>query len=277
MAMDSGVQKKWIIESTRDEYMAMLVDAILPVVNETIQKLYVREEGSERTKKFQHRLRTVRYWNTLRVQEEVNKISARCGHIRQLLTAVMFAFVRLMTCLHHDAPAINLQVPTLEKFVHTVYDSVAEHFYEHLDHWKDATERRHQITRLIIRSVKKFLPMDEILQAFLGAHDDKKQSEPPSDGEGDDWRENAEMATLDEQPVPVQPMCVQPMSEQPMPVQPMSPVPVPVPMSQPQLMSPAQPQLMSPAQPQLMSPAQPEIEAVQNPPDDFFSDADDEL
>ena len=257
MGMDFGVDKKWIIESTRDEYTAMLVDALLPVVNETLQKLYLREDGSERTKKFQHRLRTVRYWNTLRVQEEVNKIIARCGHIRQLLTAVMFAFVRLMTCLHHDAPAINLQVPTLEKFVHTVYDSVAEYFYEHVDHWRDPTERRHQITRLIIRSVKKFLPMDEILQAFLGADNGKKE-QSESDGE-DDWREEEPPMSPVLQPVvqPVSPV-VQPVSPALQPnVQPVSPVVAPT--------------VEAPAE------VQPVAEPVPNPPDDFFSDADDEL
>lgn len=272
------MDRKWITEATRDEYTAMLVDIMAPTVNETFQKLYRREDGSDRYKNFQHRLRSVRYWNTLRVQEEVNKITGKCSHVRQLLTAVMYAFVRVMTTLYNDAPSINLQVPTLEKFVHTVYDSAAEYFYEHLDHWKDVNERRHQITRLIVRSVKKFLPMEDILKAFLGADDNDENEKHSESDNGDEWRQTERML---EQPVAeIQPVIpLQPLSPVPASPVPASPVPAVAPMEQPVPLQPVQVVEPVPVQEPVhpVSPVSQAAPPAADPPDDFFSDADDEL
>lgn len=266
-----AIKRSSEIEATRDEYLTILVDAIANPVLDTLQKLLIVSDGGEKWIKFQRRLQACHHWNTLKIREEVEKITLRCPHIRKLITAVMYSFVRLMTSMHNSTPPINLEVPTTEKFVHTVFDNTAEYFYGNLSAWKDVDQRRMIVTRIIIRTVKKFLPMEDILQAYLGSG--KEEGEEEESVLEEPLVSEFPMMT----PAPSLPAASMPYStEEAVAAVPVNPI------------LPANPVL--PANPavevnpvpapvtEIAPPTSPDPKPMTAPaPEDFFSDADDEL
>lgn len=190
---------------TKKEYTIHLVNSLAPLIYEGISSIYedAKNNGNngEELKLFQSLLRKIPSWNNHLIEQETNriiKLSQKGDIIEDLIKAVIKSNIMILTNTPPEKKD-NIRIKhdiTSEKFIHNSYIEVARNifqnpylFYHNFESYqlkKNQRESLEVIKKSIEQSIRKLLPMNVILQNYLGSTfneqtDDFQNTIPDSD------------------------------------------------------------------------------------------------
>ena len=194
----------YLIE-TKKEYTIHLINELTPLIYEGIASIYEEAKNNsndnEELKLFQSLLRKIPTWNEYLIEQETSRIiknSSKSDIIEDLINAVIKSNIMILTNTPPEKKD-NLQIKhdiSTSKFIHNSYIEVARNifqnpylFYHKLNSFelkKNQRESYDVIKKSIEQSIRKLLPMNVILQNYLGKtfeqnKDDFENSIPLSD------------------------------------------------------------------------------------------------
>ena len=185
----------YLIE-TKKEYTIHLINELTPLMYEGIQSIYEEAKNNsndnEELKLFQSLLRKIPSWNEHLIEQETNRIikhSSKSDIIDDLINAVVKSNIMILTNTPPEKKD-NLQIKhdiSSTKFIHNSYIEVARNifqnpylFYHKLNSFelkKNQRESYDVIKKSIEQAIRKLLPMNVILQNYLGKTFDQNKTD----------------------------------------------------------------------------------------------------
>ena len=174
-----------ILVDAKNEYTKQLTNILVPYVYEGVESIYqdaLNMEDKNVLKQFQYLLQKVPKWNQEMIDTETKRIidASKCTYLGDLLTAVFVANAKILTAVAsiHKGKKIQLRVPQISEFIHKCYIESAREFYKNpylfdkscrsIEKHRNLRESLSNINNAIVEAVRKLLPMQEILQQYLG-------------------------------------------------------------------------------------------------------------
>jgi hypothetical protein len=176
-----------LVEAKR-EYTDQLCEYILPVVIQTLAKIYQDAEQMDprdTTKQFQTLLQEVKHWNQTMVKQHTDMAMKTCPCFSELLAAVMVANVKILSSVRlvTEQKKISIRMPTNEIFVHSCYINCARNVYYDPAIFKTVSsdQEKEYILKARLKpcieiTIKELVPIQQILTTYIGS-----QSEPTMD------------------------------------------------------------------------------------------------
>ena len=174
---------------SKNEWASRLVNIFTPLVSEGFSsileesyKLCVENDEEEKyLMTFQNMISNIPSWSEATVDEEKERIiaSSGCAYITDLITCVHVIQLKILTCVRvgHKQKPIEIDIPSLNKFIHRVYINVARRLYSNvylfeknilpLQIQKHNRELEIIIKECILNTVRDSIPVEEILRAYL--------------------------------------------------------------------------------------------------------------
>lgn len=164
---------------------------VLPVVA-FFDSMYAQSQKKDgKLTTFQKELREVPNWPLLRVQSVLSNIQLSCDFLPQLISAMFLGHIKVLASIKiSKAPNVKVKVPKQEKFVHALFIESARKFYEnpHVFRKGDHAAKTTMVMEAIDATIRKFLPLRDILSAYLVKGG--KKSATPSDANGQEEDED---------------------------------------------------------------------------------------
>jgi hypothetical protein len=179
---------------SKNEWCARLVNTLTPSVIEGLRSIFEEawnlcQENDEEDKylmTFQTFLSRVPKWNPSIIEAERKRISetSGCGYLEELITCVHVIQLKALTCVRvgQKQKKVDLDVPSADAFVHTVYTNIARKLYTNIylfeKHISPLQIQKHNreleiITKeCILNSVRDSMPVEAILRAYLDETDE---------------------------------------------------------------------------------------------------------
>lgn len=177
------------LQESRNEWCARLINILTPLVIEGFRSIFdeswkLCEENDELEKylmTFQNFLARVPKWNPNIVTEETNRIveKSNCGYLTDLISCVHIIQLKSLTCMRvgNQQKKIDINVPSLENFIHKVYINTARKMYTNIYLFeKNITplqiQKHNRELELIVReqilnSIRDNIPVEDILKVYL--------------------------------------------------------------------------------------------------------------
>jgi hypothetical protein len=172
---------------TKKEYTIHLTNALAPLMYEGISSIYedakTNASDGEELRLFQNLLRKIPSWNEYLIEQETNrivKVSPKGEIVEDLIKAVIKSNIMILTNTPPEKKD-NLRIKhdiTSQKFIHNSYMEVARnifqnpylfyHKYNSYELKKNQREATDVIKKSIEHSIRKLLPMNLVLQNYLG-------------------------------------------------------------------------------------------------------------
>lgn len=176
----------FLLEAKR-EYLTRLSDDLCPLILRDMRALYEESKRDQPGKPlycFQSRLKQIPKWNATVVREKTEAIEAKSPYLASLIAAVFVSFIKVMSSVRvsqDERPNIRLKLPTNDVFVHQVYVETARKLYENPELVRQASsfERTAVVQAAIETTVRDQLPLQDILQAYLGKSVDDEGTMAP--------------------------------------------------------------------------------------------------
>jgi len=183
--------KTAVLVDAKNEYTNQLVSIMEPTIMTTFDDMFKAcATEKKRLVCFQEKLQDVPDWNAHHIRDCKDEIVGRCPWFSELLTAVFVSHVKVLTSvrLSGGRPNIKVKVPSCESFIHMVMVETARDFYADPYVFADkkssaSAGKRAVIDNAVSRSVRKMLPVREILQAYVGDSVDNEQMYTERDDE----------------------------------------------------------------------------------------------
>lgn len=205
-----------LIES-KNEWTARLMNIMTPLVisgfnsiwKEAFQIAIKNGEKGKYLMTFQNYLSQIPKWSQTIVQAECDRIVTKsgCSYLNDLLTCVHIIQLKALSCVRvgQSQRKIDIDIPSLETFVHNVYINCARKVYTNvylfetdipsLQIQKNNRELELIIRECIVNTVRDSVPTEKILRAYMdeGEEVDVETKEEVvnvevdgDDGDGDD-------------------------------------------------------------------------------------------
>ena len=177
------------LTESKNEWCARLVNVMTPAVINGLRSIFdeawqlcVQEDEEEQyLKTFQTFLSRVPKWNPEIIETERKRICevSSCGYLEDLITCVHIIQLKALTCIRvgQDQKKIDLQVPSVDNFVHKAYINVARKVYTNvylfekdiapLQIQKHNRELEVIIKECIMNSIRDSMPVEDILKSYL--------------------------------------------------------------------------------------------------------------
>lgn len=179
------------LNDSRNEWCERLVYILVPHINEGIRSIFNESykmciENNEPLKylmTFQNLLSKIPQWNSLIIQEEVQRIinKSGCNYINDLITCVHIIQLKVLTCIRvgNKQKKIDISIPKLDHFIHSVYIHVARKIYANvylfeknpnispLQIQKNNREIDLIIRECILTTIRDSIPTEQIVRAYL--------------------------------------------------------------------------------------------------------------
>lgn len=177
------------LQESRNEWCARLINILTPLVIEGFKSIFdeswnLCEENNELEKylmTFQNFLVRVPKWNPNIVTEETNRIieKSKCGYLTDLISCVHIIQLKSLTCMRvgGQQKKIDINVPSLENFIHKVYINTARKIYTNIYLFEKnisplQTQKHNRELELIIKeqilnSIRDNIPVEDILKVYL--------------------------------------------------------------------------------------------------------------
>lgn len=174
---------------SRNEWAARLVNVLAPLVAEGFTsileesyKLCVDSDEEEKyLMTFQNMISNIPSWSAATVEAEKDRIlaSSGCSYMNDLITCVHVIQLKILSCVRvgHKQKPIEIDIPSLEKFIHRLYTTVARRLYScvylfekdipPLQTQKHNRELETIVKECILNTVRDSIPVEEILKAYL--------------------------------------------------------------------------------------------------------------
>lgn len=179
------------VSAARKEYTHQLKSIMVPIMYERLKQTYLKAKKKDSDKsplvEFQLALREYKEWSSLKVQNELAKMTQRASYFEDLITAIFVTSVRIMSAVQlGGAPKrFSLDPPSPESFVHTAYIRTARALYYKPYLFDDSTgealeETREEVEKLIREgieeSIRSMLPVKSILESYLTTETDATEA-----------------------------------------------------------------------------------------------------
>lgn len=170
------------VSAARKEYTHQLMSIMVPIVYDRVKHTYLKAKRKPSEKsplvEFQLALREYKDWSSLRVQNELTKMTERASYFEDLITAIFVTSVRIMSAVQlGGAPKkFSLDPPSAESFVHAAYIRTARSLYYKPTLFDESEypileNNREEVEKLIRESIdesiRSMLPVKSILESYL--------------------------------------------------------------------------------------------------------------
>lgn len=219
------------LNDSRNEWCERLICILVPHINEGIRSIFNEAmkmcvENNETVKylmTFQNLLSKIPKWNSVIVQDEVNRIIQKsgCNYINDLITCVHIIQLKVLTCIRvgNKQKKIDISIPKLDHFIHSVYIHVARKLYSNiylfesnstvspLQKQKNNREIELMISECILTTIRESIPTEQIVRAYLDEsieHEEEiiieNMEEPALSGGSNNNINNVNNRNFEEQP-----------------------------------------------------------------------------
>jgi len=174
---------------SKNEWCARLVNIFTPAVIVGLKSIFSEawtlckdnDEEDKYLMTFQTFLSRVPKWNSTIIEEERKRISevSGCGYLEELITCVHIIQLKALTCVRvgQKQKKIDIDIPSVDNFVHKVYISVARKLYTNiylfekniapLQIQKHNRELEIIINECVLNTVRDTMPVEMILRAYM--------------------------------------------------------------------------------------------------------------
>ena len=186
-----------VLVDAKTEYTKQLVNilkqnmymGVKNILQEAKNECALNKDQDSTMKYFQDLLSQIPKWN----QDIINKESARiieesgCDWLDDLITAVFVSHTRILTSINFakNKKKINLKIPKIEHFIHQCYVEIARSFWKNpymfddqiykYDYQRNRRDCEVIIEQCITETVRKQLPVKDILKEYLIPEEDKEE------------------------------------------------------------------------------------------------------
>ena len=130
---------------------------------------------------FQNLLADIPKWSQDMIDKEAQRIqsASTCDWLQNLVTACFVSHTKLLSCIKssNNEKNVRIKVPTIQKFIHKSYIEIARNFWknpyllddtlESIIYQKNIKESENIINNCICDTIRKLLPIKEILEEYL--------------------------------------------------------------------------------------------------------------
>ena len=177
------------LQESRNEWCARLINIFTPLVIEGFKSIFdeswkLCQENDEAEKylmTYQNFLARIPKWNPNIVEEETKRIveKSNCGYLNDLISCVHIIQLKSLTCMRvgNKQKKIDINVPSLNDFVHKVYINTARKIYTNiylfeknvgpLQIQKHNRELEMIVREQILNSIRENIPVENILKVYL--------------------------------------------------------------------------------------------------------------
>jgi len=179
------------LNDSRNEWCERLTYILIPHINEGVKSIFNEAfkmciENNEPVKylmTFQNLLSKIPQWNSVIIQEEVQRIITKsgCNYINDLITCVHIIQLKVLTCIRvgNKQKKIDISIPKLDHFIHSVYIQVARKIYANVYLFERSagisplqTQKNNREIETIIRecimiTIRESIPTEQIVRAYL--------------------------------------------------------------------------------------------------------------
>jgi len=174
---------------SRNEWCGRLISILTPLVMEGIYSIFneswkmcqANHEISKYLMTFQNLLARVPKWNAMIIEEERKRIIEKsgCNYLNDLITCVHIIQLKVLTCIRvgNKQKKIDIAIPKLDHFLHTVYTHVARKVYSNtylfeknisgLQAQKNVRELEMIIQECILVAIRESIPTESIIRAYM--------------------------------------------------------------------------------------------------------------
>lgn len=193
-----------VLVDAKAEYTNQLTSILAPLIYEGFNSLYdeavdfkentqdPRYDEYSELQIFQDYLRKIPKWNQDMIDQETKRIitKSKCEWLEDLLAAVFISNAKILSVIRIKNPShqMKLKIPKLRNFIHKSYVECSREIYQnvYLFYTEDITTIEKQknvrdimkiIKEGIIESVRKLMPVQEIIKTYLGRIYDDDETE----------------------------------------------------------------------------------------------------
>jgi len=196
-------------------YTKQLISVLVEPLYEAIMDIYKRESNLAQNKnnvliEFQKRLKDIPNWNQNIINENVQKASSNCAFLEDLLAAVYFSNVKILSSvkIKKSKKKVHIKLPELDSFIHQTMIEAAKKIYSnpatfsikiHGNEMNNKDAVFPLINEAIQEAIVKSLPFQNILQTYFGdkLHGGESSSEEDSDSDDNKDSDNEEQYNED--------------------------------------------------------------------------------
>ena len=177
------------LTESQNEWCSRLVHILTPLIIDGFKSIFdeawkLCKENDELDKylmTFQNFIGRIPKWNSNMIQEERQRIIEKsgCGYLEELITCVHIIKLKSLTCIRvgQKQKKVNINVPSLDEFIHKVYINVARKLYTNvylfekniapLQIQKNNRELEIVVKECILLSIRDSIPVEDILRAYM--------------------------------------------------------------------------------------------------------------
>ena len=177
------------LKESRNEWCIQLIQKLSPAIVAGIATIFAESyklctstnEQSKYLMTFQNFLARIPKWNTTIIEKETKLIieSSGCAYLGDLLTCVHIIILKALTCVRVGIKQkkIDIDIPPLHKFIHSVYILVARKLYNNMYLFElklsplKTQQYNYQIEQTvnecILNAVRDSIPVASILRLYL--------------------------------------------------------------------------------------------------------------
>lgn len=177
------------LTESQNEWCARLVHILTPLIMDGFKSIFEEswklckdnDELDKYLMTFQNFITRIPKWNTDLIQSEKSRIieKSNCGYLEDLVTCVHIIKLKTLTCVRvgQKQKKININVPSLENFIHRIYINAARKIYTNvylfeknippLSVQKNNRELETIVKEAILISIRENIPVESILRAYL--------------------------------------------------------------------------------------------------------------
>ena len=203
------------LTESKNEWCSRLVNILNPLVISGFKSIFdeswkLCEENDEEDKylmTFQNFLSRVPKWNPNIIEEERKRIieNSGCGYLEDLITCVHIIQLKALTCVRvgQKQKKIDVDVPSLDDFIHKVYIAVARKIYTNVylfekDIMPLQIQKHNRELEIIVRecimdSIRESIPVEKVLRVYMDETEEqdviveeKEETIPMEEDETDD-------------------------------------------------------------------------------------------
>jgi hypothetical protein len=194
--MSKESNSQYLLE-VKHEYSRQLCNLLVPVMYEGIHSIYSEATKNKKDtpmKIFQILLSRIPQWNQHIITNEYQRIlnKTQCDFIADLITAVFISHAKILSSVKSKkkSKTLNLKVPNGDYFIHKAYIECARHFWKNpylfcdnistIEYQRNMREAESIIEQSINETVRKLLPVKNILQQYINLDESSSSSSDSS-------------------------------------------------------------------------------------------------
>jgi hypothetical protein len=181
--------KPSVLYGARDEFGALLLDYLAPVLMEGFTAIFTDAVATCRQSKepakylltFQQMLSHIPQWSAATLQKEVERIvqQTKCTYLAEIVMGVHVTHTKLLSSIRAGTRSkiVNHAYPMLDEYVHKCYINVARALYKNValfeigiaavEKQRRMAEFRTLVLEGLCKTVRDNVPVEELLRAYM--------------------------------------------------------------------------------------------------------------